>query len=60
MNPILQYFRDASAELGRVSWPTREQVIEGTQAVLVFLIALTLVVFLYDRVFSLLVQLALP
>ncbi|WP_425145567.1 preprotein translocase subunit SecE [Deinococcus sp.] len=60
MNPLLQYFRDARAELGRVTWPTREQVIEGTQAVLVFVIAITLVVYLYDLIFGSLVKLVLP
>ncbi|GGR24715.1 MULTISPECIES: preprotein translocase subunit SecE [Deinococcus] len=60
MNPLIQYFRDARAELGRVTWPNREQVIEGTQAVLVFVIAITLVVYLYDLIFGSLVKLVLP
>ena len=48
MNGLVQYFKDARAELGRVTWPSREQVIEGTQAVLVFVVALTVVIYLYD------------
>ena len=46
MNGLVQYFKDARAELGRVTWPSREQVIEGTQAVLVFVVALTVVIYL--------------
>ena len=49
---IVQYFRDARSELQRVSWPTREQVFEGTQAVLIFVIGLTLIIFGLDWVFS--------
>ncbi|MDV6373508.1 preprotein translocase subunit SecE [Deinococcus arenicola] len=57
---LTQYFRDSRAELSRVSWPTRQQVFEGTQAVLIFVVALTLIVWVLDVVFSSLVRLALP
>jgi preprotein translocase subunit SecE len=60
MNGLVQYFKDSRAELGRVTWPSREQVIEGTQAVLVFVIALSVVVYLYDLIFGQLVKLVLP
>ncbi|WP_407570029.1 preprotein translocase subunit SecE [Deinococcus altitudinis] len=60
MNGLVQYFKDARAELGRVTWPSREQVLEGTQAVLVFVIALSVVVYLYDLIFGNLVKLVLP
>ncbi|WP_407541423.1 preprotein translocase subunit SecE [Deinococcus radiomollis] len=60
MNGLVQYFKDARAELGRVTWPSREAVIEGTQAVLVFVIALSVVVYLYDLIFGNLVKLVLP
>ncbi|WP_424950003.1 preprotein translocase subunit SecE [Deinococcus sp.] len=60
MNGLVQYFKDARAELGRVTWPSREQVIEGTQAVLVFVVALSVVVYLYDFIFAQAVKLVLP
>ncbi len=60
MNGLVQYFKDSRAELSRVTWPSREQVIEGTQAVLVFVIALSVVVYLYDLIFGQLVKLVLP
>lgn len=53
---LIQYLQDSRAELARVTWPTRQQVIEGTQAVLIFVIALTLIVFLMDTVFNGLIQ----
>ena len=48
----MKYFSDARAELSRVSWPSREQVVEGTQAVLIFVVALTLIVWLMDLIFG--------
>lgn len=49
---LLQYFRDSREELTRVTWPTRSQVIEGTQAVLVFTVALTIALWLMDMLFG--------
>ena len=56
---LIQYFRDSRAELSRVSWPTRQQVLEGTQAVLIFVVALTLIVYVLDLVFSNLIKVVL-
>ena len=55
---IGRYFSESRQELSRVTWPSRQDVISGTQAVLVFLIALTLLIFLFDYVFSHLIRLA--
>lgn len=44
MANILQFFREAYAELIRVSWPTREQTIQYT--VLVIIISLLVAAFL--------------
>ncbi|GAA5532957.1 preprotein translocase subunit SecE [Deinococcus metallilatus] len=57
---LMQYLRDSRAELARVTWPTRPQVIEGTQAVLIFVIALTLIVFVMDWLFHALIRVVLP
>ncbi|GAA0497321.1 preprotein translocase subunit SecE [Deinococcus depolymerans] len=53
---LIQYFRDSRAELSRVSWPTRQQVLEGTQAVVIFVAALTLIVYVLDLLFSNLIR----
>ena len=49
---LIQYFREAREELSRVTWPSRTDVIEGTQAVLIFVVALTVVVWLLDLAFG--------
>lgn len=49
---LIQYFRDAREELARVTWPSRQEVLEGTQAVLLFVVALTLIVWVLDVVFG--------
>lgn len=56
---LIQYFRDSRAELSRVSWPNRQQVLDGTQAVLIFVVALTLIVFALDLIFSNLIKVVL-
>lgn len=38
MNKVLQYLRNSRAELGRVTWPTRNEVIQATQATLLFVL----------------------
>jgi len=35
---IIQYLRNSRAELGRVTWPSRGEVIQATQATLVFVL----------------------
>jgi preprotein translocase subunit SecE len=47
---IVRYFQEARAELARVTWPTREQVIEGTQAILIFTLVAMVILGLYDLV----------
>ncbi len=54
---IVRYFQEARAELSRVTWPTREQVIEGTQAILAFTAAFMVILGLYDLVFRFLIGL---
>lgn len=47
---LIRYFQEARAELARVTWPTREQVVEGTQAILLFTLAFMVILGLYDTV----------
>ena len=35
---LVQYLRNSRAELARVTWPTRVEVVQATQATLVFVI----------------------
>jgi len=38
MQNFFQYLRNAWAELSRVTWPTRNEVIQATEATLLFVI----------------------
>ena len=38
MRGFLRYLRNSRAELGRVTWPTRGEVIQATQATLIFVL----------------------
>ncbi len=38
MNRVINYLRNSRAELGRVTWPTRSEVFQSTQATLVFVL----------------------
>ena len=53
MNGVIGYFREAWEELKRVSWPTREEIIQGTQTVLLFVLAMTALFGALDAIFQL-------
>jgi preprotein translocase subunit SecE len=53
MGGVIGYFRESWEELKRVSWPTREEVIQGTQTVLIFVLGLTALFGILDAFFSL-------
>lgn len=38
MKAVIRYLRNSRAELGRVTWPSRGEVIQATQATLVFVL----------------------
>ena len=38
MRGIVEYLRNSRAELRRVTWPTRNEVVQATQATLVFVL----------------------
>ena len=52
---ILRYFKETRAEIGRVTWPTREQATRLTLIVLAVTLGLALVLALVDFVFAWLV-----
>ena len=54
---LIRYFQEARAELARVTWPTREQAVEGTQTILLFTLAFMVILGLYDTVFRFLIGL---
>ncbi len=48
---IVNYFREARAELSRVTWSTRQEIIESTQVILVFAVVAMVVLGLIDTIF---------
>jgi preprotein translocase subunit SecE len=57
VNSIITYFRESWEELRRVNWPTRDEVIQGTQTVLIFVIGSTLILYVGDLIFRALARL---
>lgn len=45
---FMQYLRNSRAELGRVTWPTRKEVLQATQATLLFVVVTALFLFVAD------------
>lgn len=52
MGRIFTYFREARAELTRVTWPTRDEVIQSTEAVLLFTLFSMVILWIYDLAFG--------
>ncbi len=49
---LTHYLRNSRAELARVTWPTRDEVIQATQATLVFVVITALFLLVVDGVFG--------
>jgi preprotein translocase subunit SecE len=49
---LTQYLRNSRAELTRVTWPTRDEVLQATQATLVFVVITALFLMVVDGVFG--------
>ncbi len=48
MKKIIQFFKDCYAELGKVVWPSKEDVMASTKVVVVSTIAMALILGLID------------
>lgn len=57
MNRVTQYLRNSRAELGRVTWPTRNEVIQSTQATLVFVLLTAAFLLVADTTLGALIRL---
>jgi preprotein translocase subunit SecE len=60
MRGLLEYLRNSRAELRRVTWPTRAEVIQATQATVVFVILTVLFLLVADTTLGNLIKLILP
>lgn len=56
MKRLIEFLKEARAELGKVSWPTRKELSESTVLVIVSVIAITIFIGVVDFVFNKLLQ----
>jgi len=56
MKRLIEFLKEARAELGKVSWPTRKELSESTVLVIVSVIMITLFIGVVDFVFNKLLQ----
>ena len=56
-NKIAKYFRECKAELKKVTWPSKDQIIHNTGIILVFIAIVTVILSLLDVGFAKLFQL---
>lgn len=52
-NDLTRYFKESIQELGKVTWPTKNQAIKLTAIVLVFLLVSAVILSLFDYAFNL-------
>ena len=57
MKKLIQFFKDSAAELKKVVWPTRDEVISNTKVVLVSVVIIAAALGLVDILFSLAIDL---
>jgi preprotein translocase subunit SecE len=56
-NPVVRYFRETSAELRKVTWPTRQEARRLTTVVIVVVAVTSAVLGLFDFTFARLIGL---
>lgn len=49
---VKKFFKDTKAELKKVTWPTKEQLIHNTGVIIVFIIIITIILSLLDVAFA--------
>ncbi len=59
MQTFIQYIRNSWAELNRVTWPTKDEVFQATQATLLFVIFTIIFLMFTDATVGQLVDLIL-
>ena len=56
MQRVIQFLKEARAELGKVTWPTRQELTESTLLVIVSVIMISIFIGSVDVVFNRLLQ----
>jgi preprotein translocase subunit SecE len=57
ISKITKFFNDVKVEMAKVSWPTREELINSTMIVAVVSILFTIFIFVADLILSRVIQL---
>jgi preprotein translocase subunit SecE len=57
MQRVINFLKEARAELGKVTWPTRKELMESTVLVIVSVMAVSVFIGVVDFVFNQLLQL---
>ena len=57
ISKITKFFNDVKVEMAKVSWPTREELINSTMIVAVVSILFTVFIFVADLILSRVIQL---
>ena len=57
MQRVISFLKEARAELGKVTWPTRKELMESTVLVIVSVIAVSIFIGVVDFVFNQMLQL---
>jgi preprotein translocase subunit SecE len=60
VNKIVTYLRNSRAELKRVTWPTRTEVIESTQATLIFVFITAIFLLITDSTLGFVISRLIP
>ena len=51
-NKLIKFFKETKAEMKKVTWPTREQLVHNTLIILIFIIITCIILSLCDGAFS--------
>ena len=57
MQRFIEFLKESRAELGKVTWPTRQELYESTILVIVSVMAVTIFIGVVDFVFNKMLQL---
>ena len=52
MQSLINYLGAVKAEMGKVSWPSKDEVVSATSLVVVFAVVLSLIVSGFDKIAS--------
>lgn len=57
---LLKFFKETKAELKKVTWPTKEQLVHNTGVIIAFIVIMCVILSLLDFGFTELMKLLIP